>query len=146
MRADNTRKTRQTTADGAASFLLREIIFINRVAERWWRIFEYLLSKIRRTVSKFTRPISRPGNIARKKNITKYLRYFLEKKDFGSKKRFRENSKMLENGRRREKSFFLLKTTISNWYWKNLYSRSRNEWKKKKKKKKVYGILREELI
>lgn len=34
MRADNTRKTRQTTADGAASFLLREIIFINRVAER----------------------------------------------------------------------------------------------------------------
>lgn len=144
MRADNTRKTRQTTADGAASFLLREIIFINRVAERWWRIFEYLLSKIRRTVSKFTRPISRPGNIARKKNITKYLRYFLEKKDFGSKKRFRENRWKMSD--EEEKSFFFLKTTISNWYWKNLYSRSRNEWKKKKKKKKVYGILREELI
>lgn len=143
MRADNTRKTRQTTADGAASFLLREIIFINRVAERWWRIFEYLLSKIRRTVSKFTRPISRPGNIARKKNITKYLRYFLEKKDFGSKKRFRENRWKMSD--EEEKSFFFLKTTISNWYWKNLYSRSRNEWKKKKKKK-VYGILREELI
>lgn len=144
MRADNTRKTRQTTADGAASFLLREIIFINRVAERWWRIFEYLLSKIRRTVSKFTRPISRSGNIARKKNITKYLRYFLEKKDFGSKKRFRENRWKMSD--EEEKSFFFLKTTISNWYWKNLYSRSRNEWKKKKKKKKVYGILREELI
>lgn len=144
MRADNTRKTRQTTADGAASFLLREIIFINRVAERWWRIFEYLLSKIRRTVSKFTRPISRPGNIARKKNITKYLRYFLKKKDFGSKKRFRENRWKMSD--EEEKSFFFLKTTISNWYWKNLYSRSRNEWKKKKKKKKVYGILREELI
>lgn len=144
MRADNTRKTRQTTADGAASFLLREIIFINRVAERWWRIFEYLLSKIRRTVSKFTRPISRPGNIARKKNITKYLRYFLEKKDFGSKKRFRENRWKMSD--EEEKSFFFLKITISNWYWKNLYSRSRNEWKKKKKKKKVYGILREELI
>lgn len=28
----------------------REIIFINRVAERWWRIFEYLFSKIRRMV------------------------------------------------------------------------------------------------
>ena len=144
MRADNTRKTRQTTADGAASFLLREIIFINWVAERWWRIFEYLLSKIRRTVSKFTRPISRSGNIARKKNITKYLRYFLEKKDFGSKKRFRENRWKMSD--EEEKSFFFLKTTISNWYWKNLYSRSRNEWKKKKKKKKVYGILREELI
>lgn len=144
MRADNTRKTRQTTADGAASFLLREIIFINRVAERWWRIFEYLLSKIRRTVSKFTRPISRPGNIARKKNITKYLRYFLKKKDFGSKKRFRENRWKMSD--EEEKSFFFLKITISNWYWKNLYSRSRNEWKKKKKKKKVYGILREELI
>lgn len=144
MRADNTRKTRQTTADGAASFLLREIIFINRVAERWWRIFEYLLSKIRRTVSKFTRPISRSGNIARKKNITKYLRYFLKKKDFGSKKRFRENRWKMSD--EEEKSFFFLKTTISNWYWKNLYSRSRNEWKKKKKKKKVYGILREELI
>lgn len=144
MRADNTRKTRQTTADGAASFLLREIIFINWVAERWWRIFEYLLSKIRRTVSKFTRPISRPGNIARKKNITKYLRYFLKKKDFGSKKRFRENRWKMSD--EEEKSFFFLKTTISNWYWKNLYSRSRNEWKKKKKKKKVYGILREELI
>ena len=144
MRADNTRKTRQTTADGAASFLLREIIFINRVAERWWRIFEYLLSKIRRTVSKFTRPISRPGNIARKKNITKYLRYYLKKKDFGSKKRFRENRWKMSD--EEEKSFFFLKTTISNWYWKNLYSRSRNEWKKKKKKKKVYGILREELI
>lgn len=144
MRADNTRKTRQTTADGAASFLLREIIFINWVAERWWRIFEYLLSKIRRTVSKFTRPISRSGNIARKKNITKYLRYFLKKKDFGSKKRFRENRWKMSD--EEEKSFFFLKTTISNWYWKNLYSRSRNEWKKKKKKKKVYGILREELI
>lgn len=144
MRADNTRKTRQTTADGAASFLLREIIFINRVAERWWRIFEYLLSKIRRTVSKFTRPISRSGNIARKKNITKYLRYFLKKKDFGSKKRFRENRWKMSD--EEEKSFFFLKITISNWYWKNLYSRSRNEWKKKKKKKKVYGILREELI
>lgn len=144
MRADNTRKTRQTTADGAASFLLREIIFINWVAERWWRIFEYLLSKIRRTVSKFTRPISRSGNIARKKNITKYLRYFLKKKDFGSKKRFRENRWKMSD--EEEKSFFFLKITISNWYWKNLYSRSRNEWKKKKKKKKVYGILREELI
>lgn len=144
MRADNTRKTRQTTADGAASFLLREIIFINRVAERWWRIFEYLLSKIRRTVSKFTRPISRPGNIARKKKHHEISSIFLGKKRFRLEEEI--SRKSLENGAtKKKKVFFFLKTTISNWYWKNLYSRSRKEWKKKKKKK-VYGILREELI
>lgn len=87
--------------------------------------------------------------ISREKKTSRNIFDISWKKKISARRRDFEKivGKFKENGtrRRRKKFFFFLKTTISNWYWKNLYSRSRNEWKKKKKKK-VYGILREELI
>lgn len=118
----------------------REIIFINRVAERWWRIFEYLFSKIRRMVEERFRnsrgpfrglEISRERAWKTHHEGTKFPTSCWE----DSTKSTRKIWKIFhENGRRREKPFFKGKNNFEFWneYWKNLYSRTRERSRRRK--------------